>query len=187
MKSEQFNDNNAIEIDGIRFQTLMPKRLVTIPASQSDSLIDVKVDLGIHIRNNTTNAFCFCLYGTITPELIMPDGQRGRGGEFSDWLVAPKKSDFAIANPGRTVTYFPDVVISKNYENQLYLKVWFGNGSYWLCNSLYAGTYQIRLKYRNVAKKARVYDPDIDKNKLIENIWTGEALMPFIEFSLVCP
>lgn len=187
MKSEEFNDSNAIEIAGIRFQTLMPKRVVTIPASHSDSPIDVNVDLGIHIRNNTTNSFYFCLYGTITPELIMPDGQRGRGGEFSDWLAAPKKSDFLIANPGRTVTYFPDVGISENYENQLYLKVWFGNGSYWICRSLYAGTYQIRLKYKNVAKKARVYDPDIGKNKLIENIWTGEALMPFIEFSLVCP
>ncbi len=54
MKSEEFNHSNAIEIDG--FQYLMPKRVVAIPAFQSNSPIYVKVDLGIHITNNTAIA-----------------------------------------------------------------------------------------------------------------------------------
>ncbi|MCL1468955.1 hypothetical protein [Argonema galeatum] len=185
MTSKQSNNSNTVEVDGIQFETLMPERVFVIPASQQD--VSIPVQLGIRITNNTPTAVRFCFYSAMTPELMMPDGQiRRQGSYFSDWLEGPRASDFPTVLPGEAVTFFPSA--SYRYEgNQFQFTISVGNGGYWVFEKLQLGSYQIRFNYKNNAAQVRAYDLESGRNKLIENIWTGVVLMPFIEFSVLNP
>lgn len=184
--SGESTDSNAVEVGGIQFEALMPKRVLVIPASQQDSPIPVQ--LGIRITNKTPTALRFCLYSAMTPELMMPDGQiRRQGSYFSDWLEGPRESDFPTVLPVEAVTFFPGASIYRYEGDQFQFTISVGNGGYWVFEKLQLGSYQIRFKYKNNAAQVRAYDLESGRNKLIENIWTGVVLMPFIEFSLFNP
>lgn len=196
MTSGKSNESNAVDVDGIGFETVMPERVLFIPAMQpgantlnivtSHQEAPTPVEIGIRITNNTQIPVCLSFYGTISPELRMPDGQIKRvGSYFSDWVVQPQNSDFPTVLPGEALTFSPGAALNRHEDDQLQLLVSVGNGGYWIFEALHPGTYQIRFKYQNNAKKLRAYDPALQRNKLIENIWTGVILMPFVEFSIL--
>ncbi len=186
MTTMELNNSNTVEVDGIRFETIMPERILTIPASLQER--PTLVELGIRITNNTSNALQFCLYDAIIPELMTPDGKILRQESyFSDWLEAPVKSDFPIAMPGEAVSFLPGGAIWRWNDEYFQFTIAVGNGGSWLFQLSQLGTYQLRFEYINTAKKRKVRDPDILKTKLIENIWTGVVLLPFVEFRLLRP
>ncbi|MFB2977300.1 hypothetical protein [Microseira sp. BLCC-F43] len=182
MTSDSPNDSNAVEVDGIRFETLMPERVLTIPTFEQDVLIFI--ELGIRITNNTPTALRFSFHQA-TPELMMPSGQIQRlGGCFSDWLEKPHECDFPLVQSGEAVTLLPCASLNQCLGD-LRFTIPAGNGGYWSFGELYPGTYKLRFEYTNNTPGFRVYDREARKNKLIENIWTGTVLMPCVEFSIV--
>ena len=103
---------NTVEVNGIRFETFMPERVLPIPAISSG--VRTPVQLGIRITNNTSNRFRFSFFSilNIQPELITPDGQILKAGYATDRFVLPfEESDFVLALPGEAVTLLPDTFL----------------------------------------------------------------------------
>lgn len=74
MTSEQFSDNNAIEVTGINMEIMLPDpTALTIPENRAG--ITPPIELYIHITNNTSMSFHFNLSGTLIPEIVTSEGQ----------------------------------------------------------------------------------------------------------------
>jgi hypothetical protein len=174
----------VVEVDGIRFEFLMPERVFIVPEKPFED--HTPVELGVRITNNTSTPYHFSFYNAITPELMMPDTQTLRDMSYmSDWLVGPRESDFPLAMPGESVTFMSGATIVKDENDQFTFIISVGDGGMNYFTKLQLGTYQLRFKYTNDSVEPKVYEKISGKKKRIENIWTGEASMPFVEFSLV--
>ncbi|TAG86919.1 MAG: hypothetical protein EAZ19_27955, partial [Oscillatoriales cyanobacterium] len=74
MTSEQFSDNNAMEVSGINMEIMLPDpTALTIPENRAG--ITPPIELYIHITNNTSMSFHFNLSGTLIPEIVTSEGQ----------------------------------------------------------------------------------------------------------------
>lgn len=186
--------DDAVEVDGVQFKVFMPKRILQVPAEQLGEMIDV--DLGIQITNNTSNPLNFCFFNALTPELMIAQQIFRLKDRWSDWYRWDLFDDaFTLAQPGETVTFLTDALITTTKGEIFDLKIPFGDGSYWIFSGLFGlrplKTYRIRFEYENEIDKAEVnYSkngknmPQLIENKQIENIWTGKVRLPFGEFSL---
>ena len=188
------NEDDAIEVDGIQFKVFMPKRILQVPAEPLGAMIDV--ELGIQITNNTSNALNFSFFNSLTPELMIDQQIFRLKDRWSDWYRWDLfDDDFALAQPGETVTFLTDALITTTKGEIFDLKIPFGDGSYWIFSGLFGlrplKTYRIRFEYKNQIEKAevsysqsgKIYTRNREK-KQIENIWTGKLRLPFVEFSL---
>ncbi|MDJ1172550.1 hypothetical protein [Roseofilum capinflatum] len=195
------NENNFIEVDGIRFETLVPKRVLTLPKKNLiQKLSDLgkhllkpplhpspgyPVEIGIRITNNSDRPLYFSFYFALFPEIIKAkDGTRV---PFNiGWFrpVEPLKSDFLLALPGESINFFLDIKIcwlcGKNYG----FSASFG-GTRLLIEPLHSERYKIRLVYTNQKNTEQFYDFINKKNKIIEGLWTGRVLTQFVEICLV--
>ena len=57
MASFESNETNGIEVDGVRFETVVSQRVLTIPEAKRGVYTPLKV--GIRITNNTQSFFTF--------------------------------------------------------------------------------------------------------------------------------
>ncbi|MEK0195012.1 MAG: hypothetical protein EAZ78_21440 [Oscillatoriales cyanobacterium] len=177
-------NNNAVEVDGIRFETLMPERLLTVLNKRRNA--ESSVQIGIRITNNTLTPFHFSFYNTFIPDLAMPDGRVLRGSYNRNLLIEPKESDFLLVMPGKSVTFFPDITLSWSKRDQFSLVVSSGNGGFCPFGSLKPGIYQLRFRYQKLGdrmQKTTLAGKSIE-NRLIEKVWSGRVDTPFVEFRL---
>ncbi|OCR02911.1 hypothetical protein BCD67_16390 [Oscillatoriales cyanobacterium USR001] len=173
----------VVEVDGIRFEILMPERVFIVPEKPFEN--NTLVELGVRITNNTSTPYRFSFYNAITPELMMRDTQTLQEMFYmSDWLVGPRESDFPLAMPGEAVSFMSGGIILKEKNDCFRFMISVGDGGINFFTNLHLGTYQLRFKYKNHSAEPKVYEEASGKKKRIENIWTGEASMPFVEFSL---
>jgi hypothetical protein len=175
--------NSAIEVDGIRFETLMPERVLTLPEKKRG--IVTRVQLGIRITNNTPRAVRFSFFATIIPQLLETNNQVSLRGYFSTITKRPLESDFPLVMPGENVTFFPYSLLYWRKRDQFILNIEAGDGGYWSFKALKAGIYQIQLTYNNKDAVAEIYDRETMNTNLIEGIWTGMMSTPKIEFRFV--
>jgi hypothetical protein len=173
----------VVEVNGISFETVMPERVFIVPEKPFEN--NTLVELGVRITNNTSAPYRFSFYNAITPELMMMDTQTPQEMSYmSDWLVGSQESDFPLAMPGESVTFMPGASIVKYENDQFTFSTSVGDGGINFFTNLHLGTYQLRFKYKNDSAEAKVSEKVTEKKKRIENIWTGETSMPFVEFSL---
>ncbi|MEH2234671.1 hypothetical protein [Nostoc sp.] len=66
-------NNSATEVDGIRFETLMPEQVLTLPEKKRG--VVTRVQLGICITNNTSSPVRLSFFATLIPQLVGGDGQ----------------------------------------------------------------------------------------------------------------
>lgn len=87
------NENNFLEVNGVRFETIVPKRVLTLPKKDLIQKFSVlgkhlstsplhlspgyPVEIGIRITNNSGRPLYFSFNLTLFPELI-----RAETGEF---------------------------------------------------------------------------------------------------------
>ncbi|MBW4648360.1 MAG: hypothetical protein KME06_06625 [Kastovskya adunca ATA6-11-RM4] len=201
MSSEQSSDSNAVEVDGIRFETVVPERVLSIPKKNVVQKLlyvlqclsptlpqhpypSVSVQIGLRITNNTSTPLRFSFYFTLSPELIGVDGQIPlEGGWFS--TTAPIESDFPSIMAGESATFFPDARIFWLWGNQFGLSLATGNGGTVSFQPLKLGTYQFRFTYNNPNSVETSYGSASTDKTLIEELWTGHVPTPFVEFCLV--
>lgn len=62
------NIPNAVEVDGIRFRTLV-QQVVTVPLRGDSTRESIKL-AGIRISNNTLKSLHFSLYNSLLPDII---------------------------------------------------------------------------------------------------------------------
>ncbi|MDZ8262815.1 hypothetical protein [Nostoc sp. ChiQUE01b] len=200
MTSSESNEINAVEVDGVRFETLVPEQMLYLPKknlvqrllSNLEFLLPVppgyfspkySVQIGIRITNNTSTPLRFSFYFTLFPELVNTYGQIPlEGGWIS--LSSPLESDYPFAMPGESLTFFPNIEIFWIWGNQFGISILSGNGGKWIFHTVKPGNYQFRFIYKNQNEKATLYSSVSRDMNLIEEIWMGEVLTPFVELHL---
>ena len=168
-------NKNAVEVDGIRFETLVPQPTISVSLTQPD--FNISVQIGMQITNNASTPLRFTSFDSLIPFLIGADGlipSQSYGGSHG-WVL-PKESDFRLVMPGSNVAFFPKVHLVRQADKLLKLIVPSGGRGSWKFNDLKLGKYQVGLTYRSLTDK-----PDL----LFEDLWMGMVSAPFVEFHLV--
>ncbi|GGA25966.1 hypothetical protein [Okeania sp. KiyG1] len=195
------NENNFIEVNGVRFEIIVPKRVLTLPKKDIlQKLSDIgkhlskpplhpspgyPVEIGIRITNNSDRPLYFSFYFALFPEIIR--AKDGVSVPFDiGWFspVSPLKSDFILAIPGESISFFLDANIcwlcGKNYG----FTTSFG-GERLLIQPLHSEGYKLRLIYENQKDTKECYDFLNKQTQVIEGLWTGQVLTPFVDIWLV--
>ncbi|MFB2897471.1 hypothetical protein ACE1CI_31525 [Aerosakkonemataceae cyanobacterium BLCC-F50] len=185
MKSGELNDSNAVEVDGIRFETLVPESVLTVPNSQPET--NINVEFGIRITNNTSNPWRFNFHSRITPELLRADGQVVQPVFLRIRRRKPKEIHFPLVMPGESATFFPDVILLWSKHGQLNLSIAKSSGGRWNFDVFNPGTYQFRFTYKNEMATETIQGQSQEwaDTKLLEGFWTGVVFTPFVEFRLI--
>ncbi|MEG3842127.1 hypothetical protein [Microcoleus sp. herbarium14] len=55
MTEREFLNKNAVEVDGIRFEIIMPEIVFVLPIPKAKPGNNTSVQLGVRITNNTSN------------------------------------------------------------------------------------------------------------------------------------
>jgi hypothetical protein len=172
-------DNSAVEVDGIRFETVVPEQGCNISLRQSD--VSSTMQIGMRITNNTSISQRFCSFTTLIPALMGADGLilgQQLGGGSLGW-IGPGESDFHLLMSGESVTFFLRAHIERRTDGLLNLIVNGTGGGYWSLDGLKLGAYQVQLAYRSLTNKLDM--------RLFEDFWRGRVHTPFVEFCLVQP
>ncbi|OUL35527.1 hypothetical protein BV372_10780 [Nostoc sp. T09] len=171
-------DRKAVEVNGIRFETIVPENIWRISLS---NLFEVSpsVEIGIRITNNSSISERFCSYTTLIPVLLGENGLilgQQLGGGSTGW-VGSKESDYHLVKPQESVTFFVTAHIEGRTDGLLNLIVNGTGYGYWSLEGLKLGIYQLQLTYR-----ALTNPPD---GGLFEDLWKGMVHTPFVEFCLI--
>ena len=194
-------DSNAVEMDGVRFEILVPERVLSIPKNNlihkflylmkflSPIPIDyssfiIPVQIGIRITNNTSTPLRFSFYLTLLLEIMGVDGLIPFGG---GWISPsePSNSDFLSVMPGEDITFFPEAEILGLWEEQFGLRTPTGNGGIWVFEPLTLETYQVRLRYSSQQAIVKIYE-SVETYTTLE-VWSGQISTPFVGFRISQP
>lgn len=183
------NNNNAVEVDGVRFETILSNPVLSIPLKKANSNGYTSVELGMKITNATPNPLYFTGYTTLIPELLEPDGQIIEWGRASNWVRGLSASDFLLAFPGESVTFFPITVLCWIEGYGASLSIDYGDGSIWGSDTVKPGRYQFRFRYQKIfdPRGEIIYRQQEIEEKLLEQFWFGRVDTPFVELDLVKP
>ena len=193
MASFESNKINAVEVDNVRFETVVSASAVTIPEAKRG--VFTSVQLGIRITNNRQKPFYFSsnVY-SMFPEMIAPDGQVMVTGLHSERINSPIESDYMLVAAGKSVTFACDAFLfwiqnqKKKRDRKLTFNIPFPCDDIYIFRLVYPGLYQFRFKYRNFREGMEEYNNWIEPTILqtiLQNIWTGEVLTPLVDIQLV--
>jgi hypothetical protein len=193
MTSFESNDSNAVEVDNVRFETVVSQRVLSIPEAKRG--VYTPVQLGIRITNNTQSFFYFSSsFYSLFPELIAPDSQVMQTGISCERLNPPIESDYVLVVPGESVTFSRDAFLfwiqnrKKKRDRKLTLNIPFPTQDIYGFCPLYPGLYQFRFKYRESREGMEDFSNWIEPTILqtiLQNLWTGEVLTPLVEIRLL--
>ncbi|MEH2009439.1 hypothetical protein [Nostoc sp.] len=175
-------NSNAVEVDGIRFETLMPERILRLPRRKRDGFLPVQ--LGIKITNNTQEPLRFsCLSTTLIPEIVGANGQILERSGGSDTVKFLKESDFPLAMPGECIEIFFEARLLCHKLDEITLHI----GDYWWFVQLKFTTYQIRFSYKEFCETREWIDRRRESIEQMrsEKVWSGRMDTPFVEFQLI--
>jgi len=176
----KLTDSNVVEVDGIRFETVMPERVLTIPENLSSSYTPVQ--FGIQVTNLSLFPYRF-LFFHLLPELIAASGQKIQRGYGRNATRYPKLSDFYWLQPGEHFTFFLNGKLCW-YEAELTLSGRDKSGGIWTFHNLKPGKYKVWFLYEN-QKATKEIQRGEDKGAKVEYLWVGSVSTPFLEFCLI--
>lgn len=192
MTIEESSDNNAVEVDGIRFETFMSNRMLTVPIKKTSQDDYTSVQLGFSIINNTSIPYYFSCFQFL-PEIITSDSQNINPGYQADGVGVADESDLHLTMPGKSVIFsqtaqcywerrYPKIKRKQDRDLRLFMP--FTNREYWNFHLPSTGNYSIRFKYEVTNAAVKSYDKLIDK-QCLKMVWMGQVFTPFIEFCIV--
>ncbi len=173
-------DKNAVQVDGIRFETVVPKQIWNISYSEI-SKCSPPVQIEMKIINNTLSNQRFCSLDTLIRALITADDfilGRKLGGGSTGWF-GPSESDFHLIVPKESLTFSVKAHVEKGKDGLFNMVVNGTGGGYWLFTGLKLGIYQIRLTYKAMTN---FFDKEF-----FEDLYEGLVHTPFVEFCLIKP
>lgn len=185
MTSQASTDSNAVEVGGIRLEILVPNQVWRIPEKQPDS--NTHVQLGLQIKNNTPYPIRFPPFDPLIVlplEMVEPDGEFLQQQAARDILLKSPQLTCPLIQPRESVTFFLNAKLFW-HNNKLLLGGTDELGGGWHFDNLKPGNYQIRLRYISSRGVLLCYDSQINEDKLIQGIWTGQITTPFVNFRLV--
>ena len=176
-------ENNAVEVNGVRFEILVPQRVWKIPPNQPGEETPVKMSM--RITNHNSQPFRFSQFHGFY-SIIARDGKRLTGNIWRDGGFAfPRVSDCPLLQTGESTTFVLDAKLFWE-DNQLRLKCADGFGGKWYLDNIQAGSHQISLGYSiRIASSLAMYDPDTPGLIPFTDGWEGSAKTPFIQINIV--
>jgi hypothetical protein len=172
--------NNAVEVDGIQFETLVPELELKIPNLESKT----KVLLGMRITNNYPISYRF-MFLCLSPEIKRENGELIHRSYARNATKVPTASDFLLVHPKESLTFFINCQLCWR-DFQLRLTGYDGTGGVWSLYNLKPGVYSVRFSYENGSKTGKI-DGGMTPWQFLEPMWTGTVATPYEEFRIVHP
>ncbi|MEA5565696.1 hypothetical protein [Anabaena sp. UHCC 0399] len=122
MSSCESNNPNAIEVDGIGFETMMSEEMVRLPKIGEE----IPVQFGVRITNQASIPYRFDL-PLILPEILDPHGKAMHISLNKNATREVEKSDIPLIIPRESFDFFMDAKFNWYGENYLRL---LGNAIY---------------------------------------------------------
>ncbi len=177
-------DGSAVEVDGVRFETVVPQPTLRVPNSQLNAY--TIVELGIRISNNTNTCFRFSLFGSLIPQVVGTDGQPIKADYGRHLTIRPKRSHFPLVKSGESLTFCPKVAqLFWSRGDSFVLSIPAGDGGSWGLRSLNLGTYNLNFTYKNKDASVTIPERERRKTELLEDILIGMVCTPSVTFSLI--
>ena len=173
--------SNFTVTGGIRFETLVPERVLIIPNQDN---IKNHVEFGIKVTNQTSTPYRFA-FVSLVPEIVGPEGE---AIQFDYAINSPKAtsaSDCPLAKPGESLTFFTKAKFGCG-RNKLGLGGQDLQGGSWSFAGLRPTRYWVRFTYKKLWS-FRKLDFGRTPWPFSEELWTGIAPTPYEEFSLKYP
>lgn len=183
LTSVESTDKNVIERDGIKFETLVPERVLTLPKNEQSAYTPVR--FGVRLTNNTLTAFRFCL-DAFTPEFMAFNGEILFAGQLQVGLVFRTESDFPLVRPGEIVMLFWEGNFYWRDQN-IYLQIPDRYSTLWFFRGFKPDTYKVRFTYTNADGERWYRDRERIERKQLRGILTGNFSSPWTDFSFVLP
>lgn len=179
MQSSESNVGKAIEIDGIRFETIMPQRKIPIPPKQADA--KTNFDLEIQITNGTSIPHRFLLF-YMSPEFRDEEQQPiQKNGPNNNGYYFPQSCDFQLVMPGEAVSFTRQGRFFWT-KDRLALEFREKSGATWVFSGFSQGFYYVQLIYENqrsVWRQENVRASDIVE---VRDVWVGHVLTTQVQF-----
>ncbi|NES02701.1 MAG: hypothetical protein F6K22_07485 [Okeania sp. SIO2F4] len=180
--TEEKPSTTAVEVNGIRFETRLKNSVIPLPSKEENAMTEVEFE--IVVTNNTSNTFYFDFGDGLIASLKEVNGRIIPRGGFSDWIGQPVESEFRLSQPGETVSFVDYYVVAynvKEYECRLGTRT-----MGWTFRPVGAKTYHLEFTYGSDLSVMTVGFSGVG-DKILNNIWTGEVVLPPLEFQLVDP
>ncbi|MDF5725878.1 MAG: hypothetical protein PUP91_36620 [Rhizonema sp. PD37] len=176
-KSESYH-SNAVEVDGLFFETLVPERVVHVHKYEKET----PVQFGFRITNQASTPYRFELQRFL-PELSDPHRRLIKiNGINRNTSTQAEESDIPLIIPGDSLEFLMTTKI------RWYRKDWFQllgqvmYGGFWTFNNLKPGKYQVRFSYENLLTKKEML---LYKGRTeVDSFWTGKITTPFAQLRL---
>jgi hypothetical protein len=175
-------ESNAVEVDGVQFETVVPEQSLTIPEKKRQA--EASLQIGMQVTNKTQTPFRFDFFATLVPELIGVNGQTLQRSYFCRFLQAPRESDYPLAMPGESVRCFPDAKLFWLKVDVLSLQIAAGDGGFWIFNNLQPGVYKFRFVYQKHNSFVTKNDHTKARIKSLDWKWNSMVITPFFDLCL---
>lgn len=211
LKDKKLADNNAIEIDGIRFQTLLTdipilEEALSLPPEKHLFRIPDKPDREtifyptLRLTNQTKNNILFGRFGIIKLSLVRPDGELTKVGDYYAVSLSmnPAAVGSVLAKPGDSVNFLTEVTLLWK-DNKLTLRFAHSPQNLFYLGNIQPGEYKIQLTYDNQSDEVDWSDAppvSIINGVLVQLpypsepkpsprvVWKGTATTPFVKFRI---
>lgn len=174
------SQRQAVEVDGLLFETLVSESVVSIPADRPDDLKSIK--LGIRVTNNGVVPHRL-LFFYIMPELLDENGEQIRRDSGSNATYFPRVCDCIWIEPGDNFSFFREGKLSGNGTN-LRVSGREKSGGFWSFPHLKPNTYQFRFAYQNKNNRVLLSYAEYDE-QIVEDVWTGKVYTPYVNIRVI--
>ena len=186
LTSFQLNDNNAIEVNGIRFETIVPNPILTVPKESVGATTPIQ--FGVRITNNTSEPVRI-RRDSLTPELLGLNNQFLFPAILQHGALTFTESDFSLIAPKQNITLFwKGSLVRDRIDSMRSLMVALidnrlRRGFYF--SPFMPGIFQIRLTYTNTDEETTSEDIQIQESKQLAGVLTGRFSSPWVKIKLV--
>ncbi len=175
------NNNQFVEVDGIRFETLVPQPIVTLPKDGEETT----VQFGVRITNLTSTAYRFDL-PYFFPDLLHPCGKLMYMDSGRNTSTLFEDSDVPLILPSQSIEFLMNGKFSRYIDNKQILIYFSGKAMYggvWSFHHIQSEKYQIRLRYDNHLSEKKMISASLGRT-IVKQFWVGKVKTPFLEFTL---
>lgn len=186
--SSHSNESNAIEVNGIRFETVINDRTVVMPPYEPRA--EVRVGCGIRLTNMAETAQSMWLF-SMHPEFRDATNQLVPGSMVgADRRVAPSLSNLKILQPGESALFVTHLCRFIWWSNLVRCAFTETGGDTWVYADLNPDLYSIQFVYKSTLRQQQWFweclsvEDRISLGK-VADVWTGEVTTSPIQFRIV--
>jgi hypothetical protein len=176
-------EDRVTEVDGVRFEIVVPQRIITIPPKKPDAFTEVK--FGLKITNNSPKPYIFSQYKSLWLNIIAANGEKlawGRQRSHQN-IRATISEDYSLLQPSKSVTFFIEGRLNWNNDALVFSGASASTNGFWNVRSFKLGRYRVSLTYFSDA--ALPLTSQFLGSKKSQFLWNGHVATPFIDLCLV--